>query len=66
MLTVIPAYGRDYKTAKAAKADWAANLDFIIADHFHQYDGKPVNREQINGKPVMIRFCQLRKTTTAN
>lgn len=31
-LTVTPAYGRDYKTAKAAKADWEAGKDFLIQD----------------------------------
>jgi len=30
-VTVVPAYGRDYTSGKAAKADWDANKDFIIA-----------------------------------
>ena len=29
-LIVSGAYGRDYKSAKAAKADWNAEKDFII------------------------------------
>lgn len=29
-IEVIPAYGRDYKTGKAALADWAAGKDFKI------------------------------------
>lgn len=62
-LTVTPAYGRDYKTAKAAKADWAANKDFIIADIMNRWDGKPINRPQAQGYRVTIRFCGLRKTT---
>ena len=30
-VTVIPAYGRDYKSAAAALADWQAGKDFRIA-----------------------------------
>ena len=62
MLTLIPAYGRDYKTAAAVKADWHDDRDFEIANHFHPYDGKPTNKEQTE-EDVMIRFDQLRKTT---
>lgn len=61
-LTVIPAYGRDYKTAKAAKEDWQANKDFVIHSIGHPYDGKPINREQVTSEKVTIRFCGLRKT----
>jgi hypothetical protein len=30
-LTVIPAYGRDYKSKKAALTDWNADKDFYVA-----------------------------------
>lgn len=58
--TVIPAYGRDYKTAKAAKADWQSGKDFIIADFFDPYDGKMINRQDADhaGTKIMIRFCR--------
>jgi hypothetical protein len=55
-MTVIPAYGRDYKTAAAARADWDANLDFIICDISSRYDGKYVNKEQVPGEDITIRF----------
>ena len=29
-LTLVPAYGRDYKSKKAVLADWEANIDFLI------------------------------------
>lgn len=61
--TVIPAYGRDYRTAKAAKADWEAGKDFIISNMFDRYDGKPVSCR--DGLDVMIRFDNLTKTTMA-
>ena len=44
MKTLTPAYGRDYKSAKAVKADWTAGKDFIIADMFDPADGRSVNR----------------------
>lgn len=62
MITVTPAYGRDYKSAKAAKADWKAGKDFIIDDLSSRYDGKPCSiRDGLN---VVIRFNNLTKVTT--
>ena len=58
--TVTPAYGRDYKSGKAAKADWKAGKDFILQDFTSPYDGKPVNVNDMPG-PVNIRFNQMRK-----
>ena len=62
--TVTPAYGRDYKSGKAAKADWAADKDFIINDMFNKYDGKPINKSDADnaGIKVIIRFDSNRKT----
>lgn len=60
--TLTPAYGRDYKTAKAVKADWQDGKDFIIADYFSEWDGKPMNREQAKpGEVFNIRYHGLRK-----
>ena len=66
MLTVTPAYGRDYKTAKAAKESWKEGKDWIVQNIMSQYDGKPINKEDADkeGIKVQLRFCQLRKTTT--
>lgn len=33
-LSAVPAYGRDYKSAKDVKADWQAGKDFLIQDLF--------------------------------
>lgn len=55
--TLTPAYGRDYKTAKEVKAAWDAQKDFIIADFFSPYDGKPMNKQQARpGETFNIRF----------
>ena len=63
MTTVTPAYGRDYKSKKAALADWNANEDFIINDMSNRWDGKPVNKQgaEEEGLSIMIRYDQLRK-----
>lgn len=29
-ITVVPAYGRDYRSLAAAKADWSEGKDFLI------------------------------------
>lgn len=63
-MTLTPAYGRDYKSIKDAKADFDANKDWIIDDYFSKWDGKPVNKEQLIGETVTLRFNQLTETTT--
>jgi|TARA_R110000751_G_scaffold36730_1_gene89533 hypothetical protein len=62
MITVTPAYDRDYKSAKAAKADWKDGKDFIIADLSHPYDGKPCSIR--DGLKVTIRYNRLMHITT--
>ena len=66
-LTVVPAYGRDYTSANAARVDWCDNKDFIIADNFNPYDGKPINRDQAvqAGYRVHIRYARLAKVCEA-
>jgi hypothetical protein len=50
--TITPAYGRDYKSAKEAVADFEANKDFQI-----QPSGQYINKEQIaTGITVHIRY----------
>ena len=63
--TLSPAYGRDYTSAKAVKADWNANKDFVIQDFFDKYDGKPINKEQADQHygAVMIYYNAMQKFT---
>lgn len=66
METLTPAYGRDYKTAKAVKADWDADKDFIVTNLFSQWDGKPINKTDAKNAllpSVKIRFNRLAKLT---
>ncbi len=55
-MTLLPAYGRDYKSAKAVRADWDAGKDFVICDNFSPDDGRYVNKEQLTGRTVNIRY----------
>ena len=61
-LTVVPAYGRDYKSQKAVKADWEAGKDFQINDMSSPNDGAYINKQDAekDGVTVNIRFKQLR------
>jgi hypothetical protein len=62
--TLIPAYGRDYKSAKAAKADFFGGKDWIIADISDPYDGKPTSvRDYPAGTPITLRYKGLTMLT---
>ena len=59
-MTVIPAYGRDYKSAKAAREDWANGKDFVIADLFSGDDGRYINIQDCKaGQRIGIRYKSL-------
>jgi hypothetical protein len=67
-IEVTPAYGRDYTTAKAVKADWKAGKDFIICCMFHPDNGRYINKEDADKDPsltVNLRYDELRKVTNA-
>lgn len=68
MTTLVPAYGRDYKSVAAVKADWDANKDFVIEDVSHESNGKPINKSQATqlGGIYNIRYNQLRKVTVVH
>lgn len=58
-MTLIPAYGRDYKSKAAVQADMDAGKDFVVADFFHPADGKMANREDLLREgitAVMVRY----------
>ena len=68
-LTLTPAYGRDYKSAHAAKLALAEGKDFIIADFTHAWDGKPTNITQLREEKrthVRLRYGALRKSITVD
>lgn len=60
-----PAYGRDYRNAAAAKADWLADKDW---NGDYQLGFKPVNRTDLRrafpgGFSVTLRYDRNRKLT---
>ena len=61
-ITVVPAYGRDYKSQKEVKADWDAGKDFRIQDMMSPDDGRYVNKgDAPKGATLNIRFSKLMK-----
>ena len=65
MPTLLPATGRDYKSAKDAKADYLAGKDFIIADAFSGgRPGQHCSGQDFAGQTVTLRFKALRNITT--
>ena len=65
-LTVSPAYGRDYKSAKAALADWADDKDFVI-ESVGRDQGRFINRADAEqyGATVNIRYAKLTRVVPA-
>jgi len=61
-ITVMPAYGRDYKNKKDALADWDANKDFIETSSRRAISK---NYADANGYKVIIRYGKLTKTLDA-
>jgi hypothetical protein len=60
VMTLVPAYGRDYKSGKAVKEAWAEGKDFIIADMFSGNDGRAINKADCkSGEIHMVRYKAL-------
>lgn len=65
-ITLTPAYGREYKSIKAIKADFEANKDFIIVDISEPFYGKPANKRDLKRagyNAAFIRYANIRKVT---
>jgi hypothetical protein len=60
-VTLVPAYGRDYRNKRALLADWLDGKDFIIQSIGHPYDGKPMNKEQAQDGTYAVRYDAKRK-----
>ena len=63
-LTLLPAYGRDYKSKKSVINDLNALKDFVIS-HTGQYINKPQFKE-LNIISFNVRYDQQRKITNIN
>lgn len=61
MMTLTPAYGRDYKSRADALAAFRGGKDFIINDVTSRWYGKPCSiRDLTEGEKVRIRYKGLR------
>jgi hypothetical protein len=62
-MTLIPAYGRDYRTPPAVKADWEAGKDFVIADIGSRETGRYINKADAEkyapSETIWVRFNSL-------
>ena len=62
MMTLTPAYGRDYRSKTACLNDLTSGKDFIINDIQSRWDGKPISiRDMRPGETVKVRYAQLTK-----
>lgn len=61
-LTVVPAYGVDFKNKAEVQAHFDANKDFLIQDASCLWDGKYINAQQLEvGHSLTVRYGGLRK-----
>ena len=64
-LTLVPAYGRDYKSQAAVKKDFEANKDFKVCDMSSPWDGAAVNKTDLlnySDAPVNVKVRYNRLT----
>lgn len=64
MITLTPAYGRDYKSKKEIMADIADGKDFIYNDFSSPWDGRPCSPLKDLTGIVMVRYAKLTKVIT--
>ena len=64
MITLTPAYGRDYKSKKEIQADIDANKDFILNDYSSPWNGKPCSPSDFKGQTIVFRYGKLMKVTS--
>ncbi len=59
MITLTPAYGRDYNSKKAVMEHLKANKDFILNDFSHPSDGRLCSPSDFKGQKVQVRYKRL-------
>ena len=70
MITLVPAYGRDYNKKSDARKDFERNKDFRVKDISSKFDGRVVNladlRQHSDHNNVKIRFDNERRNAIIN
>lgn len=64
-VTVIPAYGRDYKTKKEVIEAWNDGKDFQIVDMFHGNGRYISKRDVIENPSIVVNVRYKRQTLVA-
>ena len=62
-VVLMPAYGRDYKTAEQATKDYLAGKDFIFIEPSYESYGKYASCRNYRGQIVEIRYNKLTNLT---
>lgn len=58
--SVTPAYGRDYKSAQAAAADWESGKDFIYVDYNSAHNGRYCSKSDFpKSQALKLRYSKL-------
>ena len=65
-MVLVPAYGRDYTSAAAVKADWEANKDFRICDISSRWDGCTISKSCAPAGQHEIRYANRQKLVVIN
>lgn len=61
-MTLVPSYGRDYKSKAAVQEAWDSNKDFTICDMSSPDNGRYINKQDATvGMILSIRYSGLRK-----
>lgn len=63
MAILLPAYGRDYKTAEEAKKDWFKGKDFIFNDLGSRYNGAYCSIRDFSEGEFELRFNKMQEFT---
>ena len=62
-LTVVPAYGRDYKSQREVREAWDAGRDFQINDMSSRWDGSYISKPDKPADVILtVRYNGLRRT----
>ena len=66
MITLVPAYGRDYKSTSAVKKALQSQIDFRVQDIGSRWDGMVGNLRDIKNEghsEVKVPYSKLQKAT---
>jgi hypothetical protein len=62
-VTLVPTYGRDYKSKKEVLSDWNGNKDFRIQSMGHPHDGASINKQDAEKTPGVTYNIRYKKLT---